>query len=222
MEALYFDTWSGLSINEKETLMESLVQKLCLPLKLMGIKPYISYSKEAAGLAAVFESKDKNVHGENTRFFFVPGRKNVMLGWNNKSCTVSEKIIAAMKENFEEEFKYNLQCWEEEDEEYKEEKPEKKTIDDWLEYVDSVTSPIRSVNIGPMIVQVAPTSAEKGYNSEIKPPFVIPTEDEWEYLRGCGGRVFFLWGDFLDDRTYIGYLWSVYVRRSARTLRHRH
>jgi len=176
--------------------MKSLIQKLNLPLRLMGIKQYASYNKETANLVAVFESKGK----DKTQFVFVPGMKNVMLGWDNKSCTLNEKIIAAMKESLEEEFKYDLQDWEE-NEEYREKEdmpPEKKTIENWLEYVNSTTSPIRSVDIEPMIVQVVSTPAEKEYKSEIKPPFVIPTENEWEYLRGGGQRIFFPWGDFLE------------------------
>ena len=197
MEDLYFELWKSLSKDGKEALMKDIMQKPYFPFKFIGIKMYEENN------FAVFEDEDKK------QFVFVPGRKNVTLGWNSKSCALSEKTIAFMKGYLKEELQYELEMWndaindegltEEEREDYKNNKPEEKNIEDWIKYIDSVMSPVRNVDIAPMIVEVSPLPVKRGYKAAIKSPFTLPTEDEWEYLRGCGERTLFYCEDFVEE-----------------------
>lgn len=82
------------------------------------------------------------------------------------------------------------------------------TVDGFMDSAYSVikncVSPLRTVNIGSMIVERDSMYLNRNmsYNElkeEInKSPFSIPTEDEWEYLCGGGTRTFFRWGDSLE------------------------
>lgn len=76
----------------------------------------------------------------------------------------------------------------------------------WNEYLPQCLSPLRTVDIGDMIVEV--DSRYLGKNAQSlsdavsalkKGPFTLATEDEWEYLCNGGTRTLFRWGDALDD-----------------------
>ncbi len=76
----------------------------------------------------------------------------------------------------------------------------------WNENLSQCLSPLRTVDIGDMIVEVdsrylkedAP-SLTQAICSLKEGPFTLATEDEWEYLCNGGTRTLFRWGDTLDD-----------------------
>lgn len=76
----------------------------------------------------------------------------------------------------------------------------------WNAHLSECLSPLRTVDIGDMIVEVdcryleedAP-SLDNAVRSLKKDPFTLATEDEWEYLCNGGARTLFRWGDTLCD-----------------------
>ena len=158
---------------------------------------------------------------EPIEFIFVPGKKQQVLGWDSKTCKIEDEIIKFMEQEFlgyyewwlignQEEIDYlekeiekakqhnnkeKQEEYEQEIVEYREnvtDPSELKTIEEWLEYLDKNTTPIRTVDIMPMIVEVYPRGTEE-INTELSDIFSFPTEDEWEYLYGGGSRSLFPW-----------------------------
>lgn len=76
----------------------------------------------------------------------------------------------------------------------------------WKEHLSQCVSPLRTADIGDMIVEVdhrfleedAP-SLEEAVQALKQSPFTLATEDEWEYLYNGGARTLFRWGDHLSD-----------------------
>ena len=80
----------------------------------------------------------------------------------------------------------------------------------WNAHLSECLSPLRTADIGDMIVEVdcryleqdAP-SLENAVRILKDPknsgPFTLATEDEWEYLCNGGARTLFRWGDTLSD-----------------------
>lgn len=76
----------------------------------------------------------------------------------------------------------------------------------WNEYLSECLSPLRTVDIGDMIVEVDSHYLEKDAPSlsqavaSLKEgSFTLATEDEWEYLCNGGTRTLFRWGDLLNN-----------------------
>ncbi|MBP2655181.1 MAG: hypothetical protein H6Q73_2750 [Firmicutes bacterium] len=173
---------------------------------------------------------------ENSEFILLKGKKNVILGWDTDKCHLGTNVILEFKRDYEEGLAYYQAQYEEikqdyeqqiqaavsdqekeqlrlamaEDLEYSKENM-KLTWEEYCnklkEYVKENTSPLRTVDIGAMIVErdSCYIPNDLSYHEFIKnpdkityPPFTIPTEDEWEYLCGGGTRTFFRWGDSLD------------------------
>ena len=63
-----------------------------------------------------------------------------------------------------------------------------------LDELDANTSPLRTADIPPMLVE------RWAWNTPetVDPPFDLPTEDEWEYLCSGGVHTLFPWGDTLE------------------------
>lgn len=79
-------------------------------------------------------------------------------------------------------------------------------ISKWNENLSCCLSPLRTADIGDMIVEVDSRYIEEDAPSLIQAvhslkegPFTLATEDEWEYLCNCGARTLFRWGDTLDN-----------------------
>ena len=76
----------------------------------------------------------------------------------------------------------------------------------WNAHLSECVSPLRTADIGDLIVEVdcryleqdAPSLAE-AVRSLKEGPFTLATEDEWEYLCNGGARTLFRWGDTLCD-----------------------
>ena len=78
---------------------------------------------------------------------------------------------------------------------------EKENVQPWEDYLqellaelDANTSPLRTADIPPMLVE------RWAWNTPetVEPPFGLPTEDEWEYLCSGGVHTLFPWGDTLE------------------------
>lgn len=78
---------------------------------------------------------------------------------------------------------------------------EKEKVQPWEDYLqellaelDANTSPLRTADIPPMLVE------RWAWNTPetVEPPFGLPTEDEWEYLCSGGVHTLFPWGDTLE------------------------
>lgn len=84
-------------------------------------------------------------------------------------------------------------------------------MDRWEDELRRTLSPLRTADIGDMIVEVdsryyredAP-SLEQAVRSLKGGPFGLATEDEWEYLCNGGARTLFWWGDVLDSDILAG------------------
>ena len=63
-----------------------------------------------------------------------------------------------------------------------------------LAELDASTSPLRTVDIPPMLAERWSWNTPE----EVEPPFGLPTEDEWEYLCSGGVHTLFPWGDTLE------------------------
>ena len=180
---------------------------------------------------------------EGSQFIFVPGRKNVTLGWDTDKCPLGEGVLEGLQKEF---FSGHEYYYEEEMEglksDYQEQIDEAEENGDsvkadelraeleeelrswnedieekgyaswegflakWNGHLSQCLSPLRTANIGDMIVEVdsryldedAP-SLEQAVISLKQGPFTLPTEDEWEYLCNGGARTLFRWGDTLED-----------------------
>lgn len=67
-------------------------------------------------------------------------------------------------------------------------------LQELLAELDASTSPLRTADIPPMLVE------RWAWNTPetVEPPFGLPTEDEWEYLCSGGVHTLFPWGDTLE------------------------
>ena len=76
----------------------------------------------------------------------------------------------------------------------------------WNEHLSQCLSPLRTVDIGDMIVEVDSRyleedaqSLDQAVRSLKQGLFTLATEDEWEYLCNGGSRTLFRWGDTLNN-----------------------
>lgn len=76
----------------------------------------------------------------------------------------------------------------------------------WNEHLSQCLSPLRTADIGDMIVErdsryleEDAASLAQAVRSLKKGAFTLLTEDEWEYLCNGGARTLFRWGDTLDE-----------------------
>ena len=106
------------------------------------------------------------------------------------------EIIEEVNKNFTEDLEYIVNKKNEVSEENFE-----NFIENFKRNLDKYTSPVRKVNINPMLVEVDSNYLEYNmtYDEVIEKiknqNFRLPTEDEWEYLCSGGKRTLFRWGD---------------------------
>lgn len=78
-------------------------------------------------------------------------------------------------------------------------------LNKWREHLSQCLSPLRTADIGDMLVEADSNYLEKdaatleeAVHSLKAAPFTLATEDEWEYLCNGGARTLFRWGDSLE------------------------
>lgn len=126
-------------------------------------------------------------------FVYVAGQKDVVLGWDVDQCPLGEGVLRGLREEYaesQEDMEYN--SWEE-------------YMTRWNENLRQCLSPLRTADIGDMIVEVdsrylqedVPSLAQAVHTLK-EGPFALATEDEWEYFCNGGARTLFRWGDTLQ------------------------
>ena len=131
-------------------------------------------------------------------FVYVAGQRDVVLGWDVGACPLGEGVLEGLRAEFAEghadcEGEMGYRNWED-------------FMDSWEDKLRRTLSPLRTADIGDMIVEVdsryfredAPSRAQ-AVRSLKGGPFGLATEDEWEYLCNGGARTLFWWGDVLDS-----------------------
>ena len=179
---------------------------------------------------------------EGAQFVFVPGQKQVTLGWDTGTCPLGPGVLEGLRKEFSlghdyyymdmmEDLKgeYQEQIAEAEQDggspaadrlraalaeelEALEDEARERGLDSWDHHMDlwnrrlsQCLSPLRTADIGDMLVEAdsrsldedAP-SLDEAVRSLKKGPFTLATEDEWEYLCNGGARTLFRWGDTLE------------------------
>lgn len=156
-------------------------------------------------------------------FIYVPGGKNITLGWDTVRCPLSPEIRDEFHQYYLDDLNYHRERCEDEIGYYREklagglseetrqeyegylreaeENLQKQLSQTWedylqklLEELDACTSPLRKADISPMLAERWAWNTPE----EIEPPFALPTEDEWEYLCSGGVHTLFPWGDTLE------------------------
>ena len=156
---------------------------------------------------------------------YVPGKKDVTLGWDTERCPLAPAILAEFRRYWQEEAHWKVNEILEDIASYRERlagelshkgrgeweqalrwaqealEEEKENVQPWEDYLqellaelDANTSPLRTADIPPMLVE------RWAWNTPetVEPPFGLPTEDEWEYLCSGGVHTLFPWGDTLE------------------------
>lgn len=158
-------------------------------------------------------------------FIYVPGKKDVTLGWDTAQCPLSPAILEEFHRYYEDEQNRNLKEVLEDIDSYKrklegelsekergkweqalqwaeeELSEEKEKIQSWEDYRKELLADLDACTSLLRTVDIPPMLVERlawSTLEEIEPPFSLPTEDEWEYLCSCGNHTLFPWGDTLE------------------------
>lgn len=134
-EALEWSRWKTLSLELKSQVINQVLMYFVSPLKKISEVNYQQFELDGVK-CSTFEC---TIDGE--RFVLVPGNKAAILGWNAGIAGIahdawdtlgddSDKIYRAARKN------YGLQ-----------------TAQEWTDYVNELTSPLRKVVIPPMLIQ---------------------------------------------------------------------
>jgi hypothetical protein len=169
MNKFLFENWQQISTAEKQALVKREIEKSALPFSIKGTH---IFSQNGITIETVILEND------GVEFIFVPGKNDVVLGWDN-TCNLGKNVSNVYSAEFEADYKSDLENYREElndllseidnaienndgkkviklKQEYKEAEndlPKKKTIGELEKYILENTSNIRTANISPMIVQ---------------------------------------------------------------------
>lgn len=171
LDGLYADEWAGLSSDSKKERIVKLLSELNVPFEFAGMKIFSAHG---------VESETALLEWQGRKFVFVPGRKSVILGWNSGIDSMDEGTRREIGDGFEEVVD-PLTWWRKQlaeakafNQEYVDEyerrvaeleaepatEPDERllafySMDGLNAYINEHTSPIRTADIPPMIVECA-------------------------------------------------------------------
>lgn len=156
---------------------------------------------------------------------YVPGKKDVTLGWDTERCPLAPAILAEFRRYWQEEAHWKVNEILEDIASYRERlagelshkergeweqalrwaqealEEEKENVQPWEDYLQELLAEL-DANTSPLrTADIPPMLAERwAWNTPetVEPPFGLPTEDEWEYLCSGGVHTLFPWGDTLE------------------------
>lgn len=166
---LYVPEWDKLSRSQKKSKMDAILAKLSMPFTYSDIRTYSLNDIATETVVLNYEGRP---------FVFVPGRKQVTLGWNNGIDGLEESVLNEIESGFESVldplnwWKKQLETVNEEDDEYAayvrdqvaqlDQFPPEEADEDTkqffsipgiVNYINENTSPVRIVDIAPMIAE---------------------------------------------------------------------
>lgn len=226
MNNLFFDEFKNLTSNEKRDLIESYLEKLDIKFEISRIEKFKRNSVELETVILKYDDSEfvfvpgiENVtlgwdsYSDDLGKNVINTLREDLTDFNEYRKNTYYDEIESLEDEIEKALErdddvnaaeLNTQLLE-----IKAEGFEQDEFDDYLkkfnDYIDENTSKIRTVNISPMIVErdaryITKRMKYKEFISEIeKSDFMIPNEDEWEYLCAGGTRTFLPWGDSLKE-----------------------
>ena len=134
---LEWSHWKQLTLEDKQLLFRQILMYYVSPLVKVSDVTLVDY--ELAGIkCTTFECKL-----DNEEFVFIPGNKDAILGWD-----LGIQGLPVQEVLFEQEFVEESEIFLQFKEIYGFE-----TLDDFSDYINDFTSPLRKVTVAPMLVQ---------------------------------------------------------------------
>ena len=222
---LYMPQWNQIDKDEKRTLIQEIIDNENIPLKIDRMEVFSQNSMTIETVVMVYENSEF-VFVPGMEDVVLGWDENCELNYKVVQDLKEDKLqeieyykteYEEIKEEYEEDIKNaeksgdteKVKSLNEEMEEELENYEEYLNVDldEYIEEFKNIiinsSSPIRNVNIKPMIVErdLNEVSEYNSYNEFVESIknsiFSIPSEDEYEYLLAGGKRTLFRWGDSL-------------------------
>lgn len=230
---LYMPQWNQIDKDEKRTLIKEVIDNKNIPLKIDRIEVFSQNSMTIETVVMVHENSEF-VFVPGMEDVILGWDENCELNHSVIQDLKEDKIqeieyykseYEAIKEEYEEEIKNAEKSGDKEkvkslNEEMEEELENYKdyfniNFDEYIEEFKNIiinsSSPVRNVNISPMIVErdlndVSEYNSYDEFAKSLKNTiFSLPSEDEYEYLLAGGKRTLFRWGDSLKKELDLIY-----------------